>query len=53
MATDQEMDKAYADGAWARSKRKSKETCPYGNTEINLRCQWLGGWNDKDRGLIQ
>ena len=48
MATNEEMQLAYDAGYLARSTNRSDTECPYGKKQLNLRCQWLGGWNDSD-----
>ena len=48
MVTNEQANNAYNSGYEARHCGLLKESCPYGNTELNLRCQWIGGFNDKD-----
>lgn len=49
--TTREMLDAYNQGVKARSKNKFKSSCPYKDGNLNLRCQWIGGWNDRDMEL--
>lgn len=49
--TTRDMLKAYELGAEARSKNKFKSSCPHKKGSLNLRCQWIGGWNDMDMEL--
>tara|TARA_R110000850_G_scaffold252359_1_gene377542 strand:- start:300 stop:458 length:159 start_codon:yes stop_codon:yes gene_type:complete len=48
MASNNEMKLAYQSGYVARDENHSNTKCPYGYEQLNLRCQWLGGWNDSD-----
>tara|TARA_R110000851_G_scaffold6726_2_gene26785 strand:- start:1084 stop:1242 length:159 start_codon:yes stop_codon:yes gene_type:complete len=48
MATNEQMTNSYNSGYEARDNNKSNTECPYGYEQLNLRCQWLGGWNDSD-----
>ncbi|MEH6451377.1 MAG: ribosome modulation factor [Oleispira sp.] len=48
MASNNEMELAYQAGYIARDENHSNTECPHGYDQLNLRCQWLGGWNDSD-----
>ena len=48
MATNEQMTNSYNSGYEARGCGLLKTSCPFGIDELNLRCQWLGGFNDKD-----
>ena len=47
--------RAYSRGYQAGVSGRSKEICPYQNTEV--KAEWLGGWreavSDKQQGLIK
>ena len=47
-ASNNQMKIAYKAGMRARNNAQMKSTCPYGSMSLNLRCQWLAGWNDAD-----
>ena len=48
MATNEEATNAYNSGYEAGKCGILRSLCPYGYEELNLRCMWLGGWNDYD-----
>jgi len=51
MPTRQQTQDAYREGRLARKEGDSKQNCPFGESESNLKHWWLGGWNDKDMEL--
>jgi ribosome modulation factor len=48
MITTAQANNAYQEGHQARANGSYKQVCPFGFNEMHLRCQWLGGWHDKD-----
>lgn len=51
MATRQQTQDAYRSGRSSYTSGKDKDSCPFGNSELNLKHWWLAGWNDKDMEL--
>ena len=49
------QDRAFSRGYQAGLAGRSKEMCPYSNSEV--KSEWLGGWReaitDKQQGLIK
>lgn len=51
MVTREQATNAYNSGYEARGCGKSDSACPYGKAELHLLCQWMGGFNDKDKEI--
>lgn len=51
MTTRQQTQDAYRNGRASRDNGELKSSCPFDNTEMNLKHWFLAGWNDKDMEL--
>lgn len=38
----------YQEGCDARRKSKTRDACPYGGCQLEIRSRWLAGWHDTD-----